>query len=349
MEMQQVRYFVALAKTLNFTRAAETCNVSQPALTRAIQQLEHELGGVLFHRERGNTHLSELGRMMLPFLQTVHAQIGAAKETARAAKRLDKVRLTIGAMCTIGPALVSELLSRFQGDYPHVEIAVTDGSAAAIIDRMEKGELEMGLVGVPEELPATLHQLPVFRERFVLLLPPNHRLCAKNPVRVADLNGEPYVGRSNREVFQAVTDDFTSRGIQTRKVFSSPRDDWVQGMIKAGLGFGFFPEFSVTDPDLVVRPLAEPGYSRTIYLATVRGRPHSPAVGAFVQAARHHRWPDSATRAAAVTGGDRKDAPREGGSRTGRHDAARGERAVSPPPAAGGGQAGGGSPVSLGP
>ena len=69
MEMQQVRYFVALAQTLNFTRAAEQCNVSQPALTRAIQQLEHELGGPLFHRERGNTHLSELGRMMLPYLQ----------------------------------------------------------------------------------------------------------------------------------------------------------------------------------------------------------------------------------------------------------------------------------------
>ncbi len=66
MEMQQIRYFVALAQTLNFTRAAEQCNVSQPALTRAIQQLEHELGGPLFHRERNNTHLSELGRMMAP-------------------------------------------------------------------------------------------------------------------------------------------------------------------------------------------------------------------------------------------------------------------------------------------
>ena len=67
--MQQVRYSWRWPKTLNFTRAAEHCNVSQPALTCAIQQLEHELGGPLFHRERGNTHLSELGRMMLPYLQ----------------------------------------------------------------------------------------------------------------------------------------------------------------------------------------------------------------------------------------------------------------------------------------
>ena len=85
--------------------------------------------------------------------------------------------------------------------------------------------------------------------------------------------------------------DLNSRGIYLRKVFSSPRDDWVQGMIKAGLGLGFFPEFAVTHPDLVVRPLVEPSYSRTIYLATVRGRPHSPAVGAFVQEARRYPWP----------------------------------------------------------
>jgi DNA-binding transcriptional LysR family regulator len=74
MEMQQVRYFLALARTLNFTRAAEAANVSQPALTRAIQQLEHELGGPLFHRERANTHLSELGKMMLPYLEQILAR-----------------------------------------------------------------------------------------------------------------------------------------------------------------------------------------------------------------------------------------------------------------------------------
>jgi DNA-binding transcriptional LysR family regulator len=88
--------------------------------------------------------------------------------------------------------------------------------------------------------------------------------------------------------------DLKGRGIEPKLVFSSPRDEWVQNMIKAGLGFGFFPEHSVTDRDLVVRPLIDPGYTRTIYMATVRGRPHSPSIGAFVQAARQHRWPDLA-------------------------------------------------------
>jgi DNA-binding transcriptional LysR family regulator len=99
-------------------------------------------------------------------------------------------------------------------------------------------------------------------------------------------------------VFEPVRKELNDRGVFLRQVFSSPRDDWVQGMIKAGLGLGFFPEFSVTDPDLVVRPLVEPSFHRTIYLATVRGRPHSPAVGAFVQEARRYPWPKTRLPAA---------------------------------------------------
>jgi len=298
MEMQQVRYFVALAGTLNFTRAAEQCNVSQPALTRAIQQLEHELGGPLFHRERGNTHLSELGRMMFPYLQTVEESCRAARDQAKAVKKLEQATLTIGTMCTIGPQLVSDLLVRFQAQHPGVEVRIVDTGAPQMIELLEKGDLEVAIVGVPDELPPTLHQLPIFEERFVIVLPPNHRLVAHNPVRAAELDKEPYVSRSNCEVFEPVRKELFARNIYLQQVFSSPRDDWVQGMIKAGLGLGFFPEFSVTDPDLVVRPLVEPSFTRTIYLTTVRGRPYSPAVGAFVQEARRYPWPASRMAAA---------------------------------------------------
>ncbi len=294
MEMQQVRYFVALAKTLNFTRAAEACNVTQPALTRAIQQLEHELGGPLFNRERGNSHLTELGRIMLPYLEGVDEQTRAAKDAAKAVRGLKKIKLKIGVMCTIGPQLVAGLLPRFQANNPDVEIEIIDDGAPQMIERLEKGDLEIAIVGGHEALPDTLHQLPIFVEKFVILLPPNHPLSAKSAVQASDLHEMPYVSRSQCEVFRYVRDDLKNRGIEPRIVFRSPRDDWVQGMIKAGLGFGFFPESSVTSPDVVVRPLIDPEYHRTVFLATVRGRPHSPAVGAFIREARYHDWPTSA-------------------------------------------------------
>jgi DNA-binding transcriptional LysR family regulator len=299
MEMQQVRYFVALAQTLNFTRAAEHCNVSQPALTRAIQQLEAELGGPLFHRERGNTHLSELGRMMLPYLKAVMEQTRAAKESAKALAKLDRATLTIGAMCTVSASLVADLIARFSAQHPEVEVRIHDGGAPQMIEALEKGELEIGVIGVPEDMPESFHCVPIFEERFVVVLPPNHRLVGTEAVRAVELHEQPYVSRSNCEVYEFVRADLVARGIHMRKVFSSTRDDWVQSMIKAGLGIGFFPESCVTDPDLVVRPLVEPSYMRTVYLATVRGRPYSPAVGAFVREARRHQWP--ATRRAEVT------------------------------------------------
>jgi DNA-binding transcriptional LysR family regulator len=289
MEMQQVRYFVALAELRNFTRAAETCNVTQPAFSRAIQQLEHELGGPLVNRERGNLHLTELGRMMLPYLAQIAEQAQSARDLAKAATRLQSGKLRIGAMCTIGAPVLAELIIRFRTAHPHLEISMIEDEAPQMLAMLEQGKLEVAVVGIPDELPEHLHHLPIFEERFVLVLPPNHRLTAKNPVPCADLHGEPYVCRALCEVHDHVARDLHKRGIDPVRVFSSPRDSWVQNMIKAGLGFGFFPEFAVTDPDVVVRPLVEPAYKRTIYLTTMRGRPHSPAVGAFVREARAYR------------------------------------------------------------
>lgn len=291
MEMQQVRYFLALARTLNFTRAAEQSNVSQPALTRAIQQLEYELGGPLFHRERANTHLSELGRMMLPYLEQIHSQTEAAKQHAKSIKKLDNVTLRIGAMCTIGPAMISDLIVKFRMAHPNVDLEVVEEGSVELMEMLSKGELNLALFGLPEPLDVRFHGLPLFEERFVIALPPDHPLAAHNVVRCSDTHEQPYVSRANCEIFDHARRQLRAHGVHWKKVFSSERDDWVQGMIKAGLGIGFFPELSVTDPGLVTRRLVDPEFVRTIMLVTVRGRPHSPAVGAFVQQARAFKWP----------------------------------------------------------
>lgn len=291
MEMQQIRYFVALKRELNFTRAAEACNVSQPALTRAIQALEAELGGPLFHRERASTHLSELGRMMAPYLESIFNQSQTIQVRAKEFGRLDNLELKVGAMCTIGPTVLSEFIVSFYSQFDGVGLTIEDDKGGMLPDRLVKGELEVGLFGLPGEADERLHMLPLFRERFVCVLPPSHRLASQAAVRVADLRDEPYVNRINCEMGSFAGDLFRSLGVEPKMVFRSERDEWVLGMIKAGLGWGFFPEFCPFPPDVAVRPLVEPEFARTISLVTVRGRPHSPAVGAFVRIARTHKWP----------------------------------------------------------
>ena len=293
MEMQQVRYFLAVARILNFTRAAEQCNVSQPALTRQIQLLEAELGGQLFHRERQNTHLSELGKLMLPYFETIQTQTDAVRAQAQACRRLEGVTLQIGVMCTIGPTILSDFVVAFRTSNPNVELHVRDLSLEAVQAELTEGRLDLALLATPEPLEFRFHGLPLFEERFVVALSPGHPLAEKNILSCRDLHDQAYVNRANCEYYDHIGDEFQKIGVKTRKVFASERDDWVQGMIKAGLGFGLFPEFCLTDPGLVMRRLVEPEFVRTIQLATVRGRPHSPAVGAFVRQARGFRWPQT--------------------------------------------------------
>ena len=128
MELYQVKYFLALCETLNFTRAANNCNVSQPSLTRAIQNLEGEFGGPLFHRERQRTHLTELGRLMQPYFEQVYAQAQAAKDAAKSFAKLDDISLKIGVMCTIGPSMLADFFGRFRDRYPGVEVQFLDAA-----------------------------------------------------------------------------------------------------------------------------------------------------------------------------------------------------------------------------
>jgi len=101
METHQIRYFLAACETLNFSRAAERCNVAVPTLSKAIQKLEDELGGQLFHRERRLTHLTDLGRLMQQHFSAAQGALEAAKTDAKSYKRLENARLKLGVFSTM--------------------------------------------------------------------------------------------------------------------------------------------------------------------------------------------------------------------------------------------------------
>lgn len=286
MEMQHVKYFLALSRALNFTRAAESANVSQPALTRAIQQLEHELGGPLFHRERGNTHLSELGRTVLPYFEAISNQIQAARDLAVRLKRMDVATLRIAAMSTVGPALLCDLLMKFKGDHPTVEFDVTGGSSEEVLAALREGKVDVAMVAATDDVHQDFHTIQILEERLVVVVSPNHPFAARNAVSINDLDGQAYIHHSHCPIFESMAQAMSMWDVSLKKVLSSGREDWVQEMVRAGMGIAVMPESSITDPRLVSRRLIEQETVRTVVLATARGRPHSPAVGAFISAAR---------------------------------------------------------------
>jgi LysR family transcriptional regulator, hydrogen peroxide-inducible genes activator len=291
MEMHEVRYFLAVCDTLNFTRAAERCNVSQPSLTRAIQVLEAKLsGGPLVHRERGNTHLTELGRLMEPYFREMLANVDGALSTARNYANAASGTLKLGLMCTIGPARMIDLLGNIRVQYPQIKLQLRDGTASTLYDQLTSGELDAAIFCRPDPLDEALHVMPLYRERFVVIFPPTHPWAALKEIKVSDLHGQPYLNRICCEYNDHIDGVMAKLGVQPDYPYESERDDWIQSMIMSGFGCTTIPEFAITIPGLPSRPLVEPEVFRTINLVTVRGRPHGPSVGALVHIVKKHIW-----------------------------------------------------------
>jgi len=290
MEMHQVRYFMALAETRNFTRAAERCHVSQPSLTRAVRALEFEVGGILLHRERNNTHLTTLGQSLLPHLQRMWENAEAAKSTAKSVLALKDAPLRLGVMCTIGPLRFAGFLSRFQSQHPGIRLSLIERTPSQLKELLERGELDVAILAQPEPFEDRLRTTRLYIERFVVGFAPGHRFESTNAVRMADMDGENYLIRVNCEFFEQLKGARIASGSKLQYAYQSEREDWIQVMALAGLGICFMPMYSPLVPGLMTRPIIEPEISREVMLVTVAGRPHSAPVGAFVQSIKSYRW-----------------------------------------------------------
>jgi len=291
LEIHQVRYFLAVAETLNFTKAAERCNVSQPALTRAIQLLEHELGGLLFRRERANTHLTELGRMVQPFLQQSFDATQRTKRLAEEFAQAKKTSLKVGIMCTIAPDQIIGLITTMQSRNPDVELQLCDANAWQLEEQLLDGRLEIAIYCLPGKEPhERTHVMPLFREQIVIAINPQHRLANQAAIRVRDLHGECYIHRMNCEFAGYADPVFAAQNVKCKAAYWSDRDDWTLAMVAAGIGWAFMPANSVKHPGVAGIPLTEPEFWREVNLVSVRGREHTPPVGAFLRDAMKHKW-----------------------------------------------------------
>lgn len=291
MEMSQIRYVLAAAKTLNFTKAAGECNISQPALTKAIKTLEGELGASLFHREGRRVLLSEFGRSMLPHLQHIMDEAEVTQTLAQNFRLLNQTPIRLGVMSTVGHLRLARFLSQFDRTHEGIELSVSEDNVADLKAKLDEGELDLAVLNPLDGLGDGFHSHNLYTERYVVIFPPEHRLMAQNAINLRDLSGEPYVDRlacEMREMVMAVCQDM---GVELYARFRSDREDWVQAMVMARIGFAFMPEYSVTQPELLQRPLVEPTVEREICLVTVPGRPFTPAVSALVRAAQSFDWP----------------------------------------------------------
>lgn len=288
--MHHIRYFLAVCETRNFTRAAERCHVTQPALSRAIQQLEDEVGGLLFRRERNLTHITDLGALLRPRFQQVLDELSGVKQEASRFLCLNEAHLKVGIMCTIGPRRFTGLLTDFNRRHMGIQLQLVEGVPDGLSNLLESGEIDVAIMASSDRFPERFDVTPLFRERFMLAFPPGHRLAQLDMVPVREIDGETYLRRVNCEYWDYLSDICDAQGVNLTVSYSSEREDWIQNMVAGGLGICFLPEFSAVIPGLQVRAVTDPEVIREISLVTVSGRRFSPAVATFVAAVKSYNW-----------------------------------------------------------
>ena len=291
MELQQIRYFIAVYETLNLTKAAAQCQVSQPALTKAIKRLEDYLGSTLFVRDGRRVIVSEFGKILHPNLEEMLRQDQAVKTLSKNFRLLDKTPLSVGVMVTIGPTALAPFLVDFRTKHPGIEVSVVERPLMELLRALKEGEVEVALLHDPEQDNGDIRAEPIYQERYVVVLPPGHALAARDEIRLKDLSKQSYVDRLSCEMRELVMAKAAMEGVELYARFRSEREDWVKGMVLAGMGFAFMPEYAVTAKDLIVRPLVDPAVSRMVSIASMRGRKWSLAASAFSQSLRTYTWP----------------------------------------------------------
>lgn len=283
MEIQQIRYFLALCEQGSFSRAAEVCEVSQPALTSAIKRVEDEMGGILFHREGKRVMLSRLGQMLRPHFEQMLGDREAAYQIARNFKLLHSAPVSVGVMPTVGAARFAPAFDRFRREHPSVELAVCSAALADLLGQLDSGAVDLAIVSAPGGLPDIYRSEPLCRDRYMVIVAPDHRFARAHSVALQEVSGEAYVDRLSCEMREMVMAVCAQREIELYAHVRSEREDWIESMVAAGLGFAFLPESSVSHRGVVARPLTDPAVERHLLLTDVRGRQRSPAAQALAR------------------------------------------------------------------
>ncbi|MGX9887939.1 LysR family transcriptional regulator [Streptomyces sp. NPDC002276] len=272
MQFQQLQYFVAVAETRHFTRAADLVHVAQPSLSQQIKALERELGADLFLRARGNITLTDAGEALLPLARRILADADTARHEVLELVQLRSGRIRLGATPSLCTGLLPDVLRAFHDRYPGIRLLIEEGGSHDLVRELARGALDLALVVLPLPTPSpALTTVELLREDLVVVSSPEAPVPGRGrTVRIADLEGERLVmfrhGYDLRELTVAAC---RTEGFEPDFAVEGGEMDAVLGFVRAGLGVAVVPRMVATKSGrgLRVTPLARPGLHRTIALA----------------------------------------------------------------------------------
>lgn len=292
-EHYQIRYFLAACRALHFTRAAEAAGVSQPALTKAIQKLEEELGSPLFLRDGRMVILTEFGKLMQEKLGRV---VDARRDAEVAAQQFLSPAmsvLNVGVMCTIGPSTLVGLLDGFRLENPGIDLTLHDVTPSSGYAGLQNRTLDCAVMAVNSgaELPSGLASRVLYHERMVIAFGSEHRFNMAAEVSFDELDGERYIDRLHCEFSDMFLDQVQTQKLNLSYPFASEREDWILSMIAAGLGVCLLPEFMVDAPGVRTRSIVDPLLERSVQIVYRPAHENTHGLMALLDQANRMPWP----------------------------------------------------------
>lgn len=290
MEFNQIRYFLNLADSLNFTEAATRSGVSQPTLTRAIQRLEQELGGTLVYRDGKDSRLTALGRDIRSEFTAI-----ADREKRIRAISLDRVRghretLTLGVANTLAPALITGFVTYVLRQMPMLELILEPIAGDEGVERLLSGQIDGCFCSDPIAGNIKISTVEMFRERLLLAMAQEHDLADQSQVSLSDLSEQPYLDRLQCEFRTRVQNHLHERAIIMAPRLRSEREDLIQQAVAEGAGVCMLPERSAIVSGLTLRPVETMSLSRMIAFQSISGSGTATAVQQLRLLVERYDW-----------------------------------------------------------
>jgi DNA-binding transcriptional LysR family regulator len=290
-EMHQVRYFLAVARTLNFTRAAEECNVAQPSLTRAIKLLEFELGGDLFRRERPKTMLTPLGEGMYPLLKQCYDSAQSARALAGMINDGEVGALKLAVSSGVELGMILSHVNEVRKSFKDLELKILRGTGPQLVEYLKSGDVELAVAASTDTGWDRLDCWRLFEEPFDLVFNRMHRLANCEQIGPGDLASEQFLVRAHCERCDELKELLRANGLAAgiRNEVSTDQD--FLALIDANMGIGFLPRTVSGPPSLVRTSVQGMELRRTICLYGVAGRQRTAVAALFMKMLRAANWP----------------------------------------------------------
>ncbi|MFH9133911.1 LysR family transcriptional regulator [Streptomyces sp. NPDC017524] len=284
MELQQMRYVIAVAETNNFTRAAQRCLVVQSALSHQIARLEKELGARLFERSSRRVRLTSAGMAFLPAArQCLDAAERAAAEVAAAVGEV-RGRLSVGLIPTVAAVDLPSVLRDFHRRHPRARVSLSVGASEDLVEQVRRSEIEVAFLGVPVTVrPRGVQARELARERLIAVVSPAHPLAGESSVDLRRLSSEVFVDLPAKTAGRAQSDlAFAAAGLTREVAFEVTNADYLARLVAAGLGVALLPPAYVAGLAGVTTIEVTDAPTRVEYVIWGR-ESRTPAAAAFLE------------------------------------------------------------------